>query len=372
MSSIRKSRHGIYYYNARYEDPETGETQRVHKSLETRDKEEAQKKKETLDAKYEAIEKGEKSLTVKEARDEYLKHRRRRVKLYDLSEATLRMDRYGLQQLFDWLEEQDREEELLSNLDTEDMRDLMFWRMQDVSKPTVGANLIHLKRFFSWSEEQGYISENPLKGVDIPSTGKKPKKKVPSDPEEWSDIEKAAEELALEKEDPKPLYIAFYLMVKTGMRLGEVINLKWEQGPEDYGTDHSRTYAYLKGEGPSATAVIYHKRTQREIPIGRLWEAIKKLPRDSKWLFPSDRKQGQSVQRHGYSRQISNLLDDLGYPHYSSHSLRHGYITAKLRADVSVKRLSDMVGHRTDTLIDRYSHLLPSDLEDLITPRTEG
>lgn len=61
---------------------------------------------------------------------------------------------------------------------------------------------------------------------------------------------------------------------------------------------------------------------------------------------------------------MSRLLTDLGYENYSAHSLRHAFITDKLRKDVSVKKLSEFVGHRTETLIDSYSHLLPSDLGD--------
>lgn len=371
MSSIRKTDSGIWYFHRYYTDPETGERERVHRSLRTRDEQEAKKKQEALDEKFDRLERGEEPLTVKEATDTYLTHRERRVKMEDLSPATLRMDRYGIEQLLNWLGEEGREEELLVNIDREDVEDLMDWRMEQVSRSSVGANLQHLKRFFSFSVEREWIDRHPMKGLKIPDTGKKPDLKVPYEREEWKDIERAAEELVFEKEAPKPLYIAFYLIVKTGMRLGEVLDLKWEAGPQDHGTDHSRSYAYIKGEGRNATAIIYHKRTQREIPIGLLWDAIAKLERDSKWLFPSDRKEGERVQTHGYSRQISRLLDKLGYENYSAHSLRHGYITHRLREDVSVKKLSDMVGHRTSTLIERYSHLLPRDLEGLIQPRNQ-
>lgn len=367
MSSIRKSDSGIWHYH-RYFHPPNGETERIHRSLSTRDRQKAERKQSSLDDKYDALERGENAKTVPEAIEEYLEWRERRVKMDDLSESTLRMDEYGIKQLVRWLDEEDRSEDLLKSITTGDIEDLMFWRMEQVAKSSTGANMIHLKRFFSYATEHHWIEHNPFDGVKIPDTGSKPSSKVPSKGE-WETINEEAERMALDDPDPRPIDIGFYILVKTGMRIGALVRLKWQRGPEDHGTDHSRTYAYLKGEGPTATAVIYHKKTRREIPIGGIWEAIDRLPRENQWLFPSDRRQDKHIRPNGWSRQISQILSALGFEKYSAHSLRHAFITGKLRKDTSVKKISNYVGHRTETLIDRYSHLLPSDLEDLVNPR---
>ena len=51
---------------------------------------------------------------------------------------------------------------------------------------------------------------------------------------------------------------------------------------------------------------------------------------------------------------------------YSSHTLRHGKCTELIRDDFSISKISELVGHKTQKITEDYSHLISSDIEDLI------
>ena len=51
---------------------------------------------------------------------------------------------------------------------------------------------------------------------------------------------------------------------------------------------------------------------------------------------------------------------------YTSHTLRHGFITNLLREDKSIYRIGTLVGHSTSRITELYGHLISKDLEDLI------
>lgn len=136
--------------------------------------------------------------------------------------------------------------------------------------------------------------------------------------------------------------------------------MKWEKKD----INESGPYSYIRYEGEDVTAVIYYKRRRREIPIGKLWDVFKLLENDSIWQFPSP-KEGHVIRR-GYSYRIGKLLTELGYEDYTTHSLRHGAITKMVRDGHPPQKIADFVGHSTQTITDKYTHLEPDDLSDLV------
>ena len=52
---------------------------------------------------------------------------------------------------------------------------------------------------------------------------------------------------------------------------------------------------------------------------------------------------------------------------YSSHTLRHGFITDLIRKDKNIVKIGKIVGHSTTHITELYEHLISSDLEDLIS-----
>lgn len=74
---------------------------------------------------------------------------------------------------------------------------------------------------------------------------------------------------------PTWIHLLMRLACSTGMRLGELIQIKWERGPEDIGTGHARNYVYLHRE--EKTLTIKFKRKLRVIPASHVWGVFETL-----------------------------------------------------------------------------------------------
>ena len=68
-----------------------------------------------------------------------------------------------------------------------------------------------------------------------------------------------------------------------------------------------------------------------------------------------------------FSRPFKKFLREIKIDDsYSSHTLRHGKITELIRNDFSINKIGHLVGHSNSRITELYSHLLSSDIDDLI------
>ena len=353
MSSLYEKR-GIFYYQGKDEDGK-----RIQKSLRTRDRDEAEEKKEKLDERFST----DTPSTLSKLVEDYLEHRRRKRDRDELSERTVGSDEYVLPNFLEWVEK--KYGELFSDeLDEIDFSAFKEERLQEVSPTTVGKDLRHIQSFFSHLRKKGTISEELLQSTDIPEPRRR--QVVPTQREfealkDWLDekIEKA--------DEPKWIHLLMKLSCHTGMRLGEITILKWERGAEDFGTGHSRNYVYLDWE--EQTLTIKFKRKLRIIPVGHIWGVFEEMrkrqePSDT-YVFTSPMSGSHYTVSTlcGKWKEEVKKVDALSRP-YTSHSIRHGVITHLLREGVPVYEVGKIVGHSSEKITERYSHFVPSDLSD--------
>ena len=165
------------------------------------------------------------------------------------------------------------------------------------------------------------------------------------------------------------------------MRVGEVLITKWKKGKDDIGENHSFSYVYLnKGY---TQLVIHFKRNRRVIPIGKtLTKVLKKVKKDtgSKVYVleghndTTKRKNkkiignGEPLDSSYCSRPLKDLLKEVGVSsHYTTHTIRHGFITELVRKNPNFKKIGDFVGHKYQTMTELYSHLDTTDMEDILS-----
>ena len=104
-----------------------------------------------------------------------------------------------------------------------------------------------------------------------------------------------------------------YLQVRTGMRLGEVLLMKWKQNKKtDVGEKHSFSYVYLN---PSKTKLTIHfKRNLRLIPIKNdIRDLLIKIQKDTKskvYVFESVTTKTQ-FDNTSFSRPFKRLLNEM-------------------------------------------------------------
>jgi integrase len=155
------------------------------------------------------------------------------------------------------------------------------------------------------------------------------------------------------------------------MRLGELIQIKWERGPEDIGTGHARNYVYLDRE--EKTLTIKFKRKLRVIPASHVWGVFETLRKrrkeDRAYVFasPNGGHYDDSYVCRLWKKETEKAKQEgvLGRA-YTCHSIRHAVVTSLLRKDYSAHKVGQLVGHSSEQITERYAHLVASDLNGMV------
>lgn len=159
--------------------------------------------------------------------------------------------------------------------------------------------------------------------------------------------------LACQESPNKYLYSIVLLAISTGMRLGEIMNLTWDD-------------INFLGRG------IHIKETKnghpRSIPIGK--EVTKHLSELSKvrhlqtnLLFPSPTHLQTPIE---IRKAWNNALANSGVENFRFHDLRHTAASYLAMNGATPIEIADILGHRTLQMVQRYSHLSQEHKHDLI------
>jgi integrase len=184
-------------------------------------------------------------------------------------------------------------------------------------------------------------------------------------------VEQVRRLLEVAPERDRPLYL---LAISTGMRLGELLALRWTD--VDLDGRSLRVIATLRREPGKAAAIsapkTAHSRRRVELSasvvaalsahkvatIEERWEAGQ-LWADHDLVFPNviGRPRGHS----NIVREFHPLLESASLPRVRFHDLRHTAATLMLGRGVHAKLVSEMLGHASIGItLDIYSHALPS------------
>lgn len=199
-----------------------------------------------------------------------------------------------------------------------------------------------------WAEENGYISSNPWKNIKIPHNFSEKEINVFSQEE----IRKI---LAFSSGYKKDIILLGY---RTGMRIGEILVLKWSDInlDERFLTVKRTLSGYSNGKYEITEPKT--KRSRRRIDFDKitLEMLIKRNTGKGEYVFC---KADGSI----YSRQSINLpkiCKAVGIESRSFHTLRHTHATILLAAGVHPKVVQERLGHtKISTTLDTYSHLVP-------------
>lgn len=294
---------------------------------------------------------------------DYLERRQRQVDRDELSKRTLISDRGSLHLLKEWIEGQ-RDHCGIKEIDATLLRRFKEARLTDVSPTTIAKNLRHIRAFFSNLVKRGRLDANPFEAVDVPKTRQR---NIIPNKREFEALKTWLNERIEEQASPEWILLFMKLCCHTGMRIGEAVSIKWERGPEDYGTGHSRNYVYL--DRTEKTLTIKFKRKLRVIPVATVWSVFERLRERRKsgdtYVFTSPWSTGHyrtSTVCNRWKEEIQKC-DALSRP-YTSHSIRHAVVTHLLRQGVPVYKVGKVVGHSSEQITERYSHFIPDDLED--------
>ena len=172
----------------------------------------------------------------------------------------------------------------------------------------------------------------------------------------------------------------FFVALNTGMRLSEVLGLRWSRVDFKKGTikvdaqllvkrgkDTERTLGLPKNSKPrtfkAAPAVIEClkavQRRQKEwrLLAGPTWGNALDL------VFTNET--GQEIPHATIEHRFMRIMDTIGLQGHRFHDLRHTFATESIRAGIDTKTISDMLGHSSTAFtLDIYGHVTTTMQDD--------
>jgi len=179
-------------------------------------------------------------------------------------------------------------------------------------------------------------------------------------------------------------YTLFYTALHTGMRLGELLGLRWCDVDLDIMASLSVVQSLYKRSGVCKMVQPKSLRSRRRIALSpslaillRQYKGDQQAERillgrplrDSDLVFsdPAGKPLDPSVVSHRFGK----LLHKAGLPHVRFHDCRHSHATLLLKAGVHPKIVSERLGHANIGItLDLYSHILPG-LQEMAAERFE-
>lgn len=167
------------------------------------------------------------------------------------------------------------------------------------------------------------------------------------------------------------------LCLYTGLRIGELLALKWSDIDMSKGLltvarschdgkDMDGTFKRFE-ETPKTSS------SRRMIPLPKgLLPYIKeaKTKSRSEYVVSSGEK---PISVRSYQRTFEILLRKLEIPHKGFHALRHTFATRALEYGMDVKTLSEILGHKSATVtLNRYVHSLMEHKRDMMNRIFKG
>ena len=157
--------------------------------------------------------------------------------------------------------------------------------------------------------------------------------------------------------------IGILLSLYTGMRIGEVCALSWEDVDLDDNIIFVRhTVSRVKSNsGKRKTELILDepktRSSKREIPIPLyLTDVLKRYRENSHSTFVISNYDGFSDPRT-YDIKFHSILKECGINSVNYHTLRHTFATRCVEAGVDIKTLSEILGHaNVSVTLNTYVH----------------
>ena len=206
------------------------------------------------------------------------------------------------------------------------------------------------RRALERAVSENLIPQNPASGCKLP----------PARKGEMNVLSRESMQKLLIQAKEEKYYELFLLEFATGLRLGELTALQWEELNLTTGELRISKQAVVIG----SELVITEPKTKAEVRTLLLPPKVLEVFREyrkrnvSRWLFPSPKKEDSPLLPSVVRQRLHRLLDHAGCERVRFHDLRHTFATLALESGKDVKTLSAMLGHvSAATTLDIYTHI---------------
>ena len=280
------------------------------------------------------------ALTIRESTmDSYQTMTKHYIKPYLGDEKIGSITTADIQQLYNWLRENGRVNEHYEKGNT-------------LSDSMIRSIHMMLHQAMDAAVRERLIVKNPTEGTVIPKNNYPPKQILTE--------EQLERFLEVVKQDPVWSDF-FYTELTTGMRLGEICGLKWQDFEEKTGRLHIRRSAHRRKGGGVRVGETKTETGARTILLPpSTVELLKARKRKSysDWIFHNPVVPELPMDPSAAYHRLKTLLRYAELPSIRFHDLRHTFATHALTSGVDAKTLSTILGHTNASFtLDTYTHM---------------
>jgi integrase len=244
------------------------------------------------------------------------------------------------------------------NIEEAEVQAFVFQKLkQGLSHKTIKDILIVLKMVMKFGAKHKWISYLPF-DIQYPTEREKQHIEVLSRSHQKKIMHYIQEHFTFRN-------LGVYICLSSGMRIGEICAITWDDIDADNGIIHVRRTIqriYTIEEGVRKTELILDtpktKNSIREIPMSkdllRMLKPIKKIVNNSFFVLTNEAK---PTEPRTYRAYYKSLLKELEIPELKFHGLRHSFATRCIESKCDYKTVSVLLGHSNiSTTLNLYVH----------------
>jgi len=244
------------------------------------------------------------------------------------------------------------------NIDEAEIQAFVFQKLeQGLSHKTIKDILIVLKMVLKFGAKNKWIEYHPY-DIQFPTEREKHNIEVLSRTNQKKIMKYIQEHFTFRN-------LGVYICLCSGMRIGEICALTWQDIDTDNGVIHiKRTIQriYVIENGNRRTELILDtpktKNSIREIPICkdllRILKPFKKIVNPSFFVLTNDSKPTEPRTYRSYYKKLMRVLE---IPEIKFHGLRHSFATRCIESKCDYKTVSVLLGHSNiSTTLNLYVH----------------
>ena len=158
-----------------------------------------------------------------------------------------------------------------------------------------------------------------------------------------------------------PMNTGILISLYTGLRLGEVCGLRWNDFDEESAVIHVRRTVQKISNGHGGTVLLSDspksRASKRIVPLPgfltKILSGIKKYNDNASIITGTD----DYPEPYTLRKKFKNALHICGIHEIRYHDLRHTFASDCIRLGFDIKALSSLLGHSSTAMtLDRYAH----------------
>ena len=225
-------------------------------------------------------------------------------------------------------------------------------RRKAESGPTLRGVRATVSTVLQSAVERGYLNQNPAHGIRLRDTRGKAERRYYTP----AAIQKLLPELS------EPCRTVVTVAVLTGLRIGEILAMRWKRVDMLRGTiEVAETFSDGQFGSPktrSSRRVIPMSESLRKILETHRSRSIQKDSEDLVFTTPTGTPLSS---KNLYNRVLAPACDQIKEPRVSWHSFRHAHATLLAESGESMKTAQALLGHSDlETTLNVYTHALPA------------